>query len=774
LNDEIATGLDAAKQNAIDVEGVRVGDDVDQVADDVARVEGDADAAILEADAARRAEADAATIEGGRVEAEKARDAQAKLGFQEWIDKNYPRGLRGKRKQKAIDEYNKYKKENVTGAPPEKPTFEDSPRAPKGKKKLAPYLTKRARMFDQTIDNISRVNRKAGTRLKTYINKWEVGSSKRVAISNRIRKDAGIKKGEHRMVVHALNGTLDEIGIDKLPEHLVQPVARLRTQLNKTFDDVEAAVRKAYELKIAEARSPVAKEALITEMEAKIPKRRQDYFPHMGKRRKAVEMGPTMEEQRAQGFYSGAPAHNLEPRTVGDPDWIDDDLDILNNYFDQVYREASKVEHLGIGTERLRRDLRKFKYDPSTEEHIRLGVNRILGKPGESPRLTAFNSKVRQIAGFLKLTKAGIRQPSQIGSIATVGGVGRTAKVLGKYAFDPKFRKGLEFKAEYSGALRPDVVLDQIGKANQDARNIPFMWGVPTMDRFNRVISYGVGEQLTKAMSKNTKLADEIRNLGFRGNIDNPREVGKWLSDTTQFRGGPAHRPGWTNSEMGKYVTQFYNFSYQQGRLANQILRKDPAKIAKLIVANGTLAAGINQLIAMSKGFNVPGTETLEFDNLPLDEKAAIVFSAERANMDSPLWRFGESLAEDAIFGMYVTAARTAADVYFHDYGNPLLDQMGAAPNIIFEGAEAAQSAIQGNLEPAGRFALRQVPDVPGVGATAAAFTGGRAHSLQEALLPSKAQMGRYRKRRGFGTGPSMFDLDFETDLDLEFDLELE
>ncbi|KKN65776.1 hypothetical protein LCGC14_0478210 [marine sediment metagenome] len=53
LNDEIAGGLDTAKQGAIDVEA-KVIDDVepyDQVPDDIARVEADADAAILEADA---------------------------------------------------------------------------------------------------------------------------------------------------------------------------------------------------------------------------------------------------------------------------------------------------------------------------------------------------------------------------------------------------------------------------------------------------------------------------------------------------------------------------------------------------------------------------------------------------------------------------------------------------------------------------------------------------------------------------------------------------
>jgi hypothetical protein len=156
LNDEIATGLDAAKQNAIDVEGVRVGDDV-------ARVEGDADAAILEADAMRQAQKEAVTAEAGRVEAEKAAAAGEKLTWKEWVDKNYPEGRGSKRQQTLINEYNKYKKDIIEEGVA---TYKDPG---------IPYkpITLASKVFRRSLQNIKHAAPQAGGRLERFVDLWD-------------------------------------------------------------------------------------------------------------------------------------------------------------------------------------------------------------------------------------------------------------------------------------------------------------------------------------------------------------------------------------------------------------------------------------------------------------------------------------------------------------------------------------------------------------------------------------------------------------------------
>jgi hypothetical protein len=743
----------------------RQAEEVDQVADDVARVEADADAAALEADAMRQAEKEAVTAEAGRVERAKAAVAEEKLSLQEWMDKKYPKGRGGKRHQTILDEYNKYKKEDITGAPPG--TAAEKIAARKSK----PYgknLTLRARVFDRVIDNVNKVNPDAAAKLTAYQDTWDGYVSKKTTVKKKILETYGVKaksgSDQAKAIVHALDGT-PELGPPGYVLSEAEPeLGPPGYVLSEAEENVVKHLRKVEDRVIREAQNAGVKVDY-----------RENHFPHFGRKRVRGEAGVGGGGDEA--LVTGPEAHHFEPRKVDDPDWIDDDLGVLDLYYDEAGRKIAQRKHLGAGNDLLRKDLKKYLYDEKTRSYLTRNINRVLGR-GEEGLLgvsARAHAKIRKWFAFAKLPKAGIRQVSQMGDIAAVTNLEDTIKTLAKYRFDPEFKKGLRFRAEYSGALRPDMVFDQMGAIHsREMLNPPkFMWGVRRMDGLNRVVAYGVGEQLAKAAKTNPGILDELVSMGLKrteGRIPSGREVGKFVSDLTQFQGGPLYRPGWTNSELGRYIFQFHNFPYNHSRLVHKMLTTDPGTaakmVAKMVVGTGGIAAGVNQILSWAKGYNPGRYGTPEFEDLPIEDKLQTLFAIERINTESPGWRLAQELMDNALWGEYTNLFRRGGELGLELAGEAggrpasITEELGAAPSTIGRVAGAAgisarrlaKEAITGEevedpFGPVSREALRQIPDVPGFGAVAAELSGGRGHSIQEALWPSKWQMDRYKRR---------------------------
>ena len=102
------------------------------------------------------------------------------------------------------------------------------------------------------------------------------------------------------------------------------------------------------------------------------------------------------------------------------------------------------------------------------------------------------------------------------------------------------------------------------------------MWGVPTMDRFARVHAFTAGTSMGQAARAGD--VDALKTLDMMG-FDtskkfSPEMVGRFISDRTQFRTGPAHKPLWaSSSEWGKFAWQYKTFAYHHGILVKDIFK---------------------------------------------------------------------------------------------------------------------------------------------------------------------------------------------------------
>jgi len=100
-------------------------------------------------------------------------------------------------------------------------------------------------------------------------------------------------------------------------------------------------------------------------------------------------------------------------------------------------------------------------------------------------------------------------------------------------------------------------------------KNVNKLWANPTNNKAKAaLLELGLKPNMINRIIKTRKVPD----LALK-------QMGQVMSDRTQFRANPMNMPQWWSSPMGKLVTQFKNFSYNQGIfLYDEIIQKGVKK----------------------------------------------------------------------------------------------------------------------------------------------------------------------------------------------------
>ena len=194
---------------------------------------------------------------------------------------------------------------------------------------------------------------------------------------------------------------------------------------------------------------------------------------------------------------------------------------------------------------------------------------------------TRASSAVRQANAFMTLGTAGVSNAGQVTNTMTVAGIGRTLKNMAKVMSSKTSRAQADSMGVTLDHAISTIESQQVGTQNRILRNIasPLFREV---ERFNRRYTALVGEDFGNHLLKKGEFgARKLKELGVSGEIgekltpDQVKQLSRGLVETTQFKVDPMDLPAWTDSPMGKVVSQYKPFIYKQTEfMYNQVIKE--------------------------------------------------------------------------------------------------------------------------------------------------------------------------------------------------------
>ncbi|MHA2068860.1 MAG: hypothetical protein ACXABY_31240, partial [Candidatus Thorarchaeota archaeon] len=408
--------------------------------------------------------------------------------------------------------------------------------------------------------------------------------------------------------------------------------------------------------------------------------------------------------------------HIEMPRTSKRTDWIRN-LDVLDNYADNVARRVAEAAHLGKKHEKLATEFAKYEdISPQQSDWLKRTVSQITQGPGARTS-GGVESSVRLGAALADLPYAAIYQPGQISATMIAGGLRNSTKALFKMITDPTFRKAMKTGARGEGATLPDVVQELAGRVGNTKFLGGYLHGIPTTDRAMRVHAYATGHVLLGQADKGNKGARRLLDaLGFDGvdtKVLTPEAVGRKLSDKTQFRTGPAEKPLWASeTAMGRFAWQYQHFAYHWGIFVGDVVRKQGIrgllKLATIPVIAGEV---IGDIRAIAKGHGLEDKELGRIaDEGDIDGYLkAITTRSRRFPLDHPFHR--------ALQNFFMVGG---AGIFFERGAGMILRPKGELGDIgaalpasrrpIEIGTAAIEAGRAGEVEPLTKELGRQIP----------------------------------------------------------------
>jgi len=248
------------------------------------------------------------------------------------------------------------------------------------------------------------------------------------------------------------------------------------------------------------------------------------------------------------------------------------------------------------------------------------------------------------------LTDLGLAAPLQLGQFtntAAYGGLGRSMRAFAQLTKKGQYETQM-LKAMRTGALNPDVAMEIIGKTSDDLplfkneRINKFMYGVNTMDKAMRVHAYTVGEfMLNEAKAGDKGAAKMVKDLGLDLGKTSADEVGRTLSDKTQFRTGPGEIPLWASSPFGRMVFQYKNFAYRYTAFARGMVKDamagNPKPLAVFLAAGAPAGEIVNDIRSALKGRSLtPEEKDTPWNDKKWEENLKAAFTTRRIPLTSP------------------------------------------------------------------------------------------------------------------------------------------
>ncbi len=190
-----------------------------------------------------------------------------------------------------------------------------------------------------------------------------------------------------------------------------------------------------------------------------------------------------------------------------------------------------------------------------------------------------------------------------------------------------------------------------------------------------------------------------------------PEMVGRFISDRTQFRTGPAHKPLWAqSSEWGKFAWQYKTFAYHHGMFVKDLFKMalkqgNPKPLITFLVSAGVAGELLTDVRSALRGKDVfPENDDLPYDSDDQIELAlhALFDRSNRIPLSHPVWRYVQNFS---MIGGFGAAQDLVGDqVRFPDAAGTLLG--AGASNAVDFMDKAAMKGPEGVAE----WGIEQVP----------------------------------------------------------------
>jgi len=431
------------------------------------------------------------------------------------------------------------------------------------------------RASQPVLDNFGKVHPWLKERFSHYVEDAERPAMKHIADSYKIQK--GLKGKQEREVIRVLDGRQSILEVKDLV--VKSAIMDYRKMLDQVWSDAVA-------VKLVKGGG-----------------KRQNYFPHKYAEGwdDSLLRFPDLDKQ-----WNLRDPH-LEKQRLSTRADFRKDLGVLDEYFLSAYRRISEVQNFGRRLEILRSFLKKSPLNKPTSDWLHTNIRRVTGR--EQPKtFDIVSGHARHVQAFTDLGFAAFYQPMQAVNTALYAGFGRSAKAIARVARNYPTEV---YDAIRSGSLTPNITQEVIQGAYSAQEGIKspalqkFMWGIPKVDEWTRVIANTSGKILVEDALKGSKGAlKDLKMLGFDTPVKTPEymdKVGKALSDKALFRTGTLEIPGWASSGAGKLATQYTRFMYRHSIFVTDIFKQaahgNVRPAARFLAAMGTAIPAMAEII---------------------------------------------------------------------------------------------------------------------------------------------------------------------------------
>jgi|GEM_PF-5499561 len=290
---------------------------------------------------------------------------------------------------------------------------------------------------------------------------------------------------------------------------------------------------------------------------------------------------------------------NLEASRLVDLPMYDKTPNSLISYLSGSGKRIAHTETFGAKDEKALDLIRKIALEGGDTEAAKNAYDVAVGAKQYNPTASKTSQNIRRYVTTTRLGLGALTNVSQNVNTGIVTGHMRTMASALKQ-LDPKTRSFVEDTGVIADAVLNDI-RTQSGFASFGQRAAGKVVDKITAPLFGTVEKLNRSIAATAGRDYGTRLAQigdvkTLRRLGVTGDIgrqltpDQQIQVARKVVEKTQFKVDPQDLPGWTDTPLGKLVSQFRTFSYAQGKFMSNEVLKPAAKgnlqpLARLLAA---------------------------------------------------------------------------------------------------------------------------------------------------------------------------------------------
>lgn len=552
-------------------------------------------------------------------------------------------------------------------------------------------------VFDRTRNVIGSMG-EGGKELAQRVHAWREGAeTDAAAFLQRMPTVKALKAGEFERVVDVLEGRAEASS-----PRIAQAAEEAKAVLDDLFSRAENAGVDVAE-RMGNYFPHVYKESIVDQL--RDTKKRAEAIRHLMDTGQAVDEAEAIDKLSRFATTSRDRRHgSLEMARLANLPGYEKTKEALYGHILSATRRINEVAQFGPDDAIKDRLVTRMTAEGFEGDLANDLFKTIVGAKTYSKAAEDISRVARTWHTATRLGLAVLGNATQSVNTASVVGVVRTLRAAPKAVWS---------EAEQEFADRAGVTLDSVLKEVREGGGFSekvmpkLLVGFNEVEKFNRRIAAIGGRDFAidmaqKAANGSNGAARALVRLGL--DPDAVRRAGGVLTDAeqiraarsiverTQFRVDPQDLPQWTSHPIGKMAAQFKTFSYNQTAFVKRELIDEARKGNVLPLVRFAILAPVAQAAATETRNALQGRESEEDPGMRVLQYAL-----------GPLGVAGD--VSRTLFGInskYVPIERRTAQFV----GSLAGPTAGTATELLGAGL----NALEGNLTPAARLALRQVP----------------------------------------------------------------